>query len=181
MNAVQARVESVDPSKVDPSKEERWPRTHGEDALFALPKNPHTLYVYWELRLELIGLVQAHFGRRWSDLPKALRVFDVTGVWFDGTNAGGWLDVPVRGDADNWYAGDLPDGRDYVLDWGVYTDQGRFTPLLRSNCVHLPRSSASVSPEPGVIFRPLPAAPSDWMARFTGYSLEGECACSKDT
>jgi len=120
------------------------PRHYGVDRLVLMARDPAWLFAYWEVS----ATRQDDFGRvygpgAWQITRPALRVYDVTGVDFDGANALKVFDIGVREEADNWHINvDQPD-HSFVVDLGRVFPDGRFVTLLRSNLVQTPRAGYS--------------------------------------
>ena len=123
--------------------DEFWTRAWGLDRLTALPRDPSTLFVYWELRADRRRLLARHFQAAWNDLPCALQAYDATDVLFDGSNAHSVTRYAVSPAADNWYLRELPAGRVYIVDFGVVTPSGRFFTVLRGGPAALPPNPAA--------------------------------------
>jgi len=107
----------------------------------------HTLYVYWEISDRRRWLVAQHFQCDYGDMPKVLRVYDVTCMFFDGSNAHTCWDIMPGAEASDWYIRDLGADRTYIADIGTYTWDHEFIPLLRSNCAATPNKAPGVTPQ----------------------------------
>ncbi|MFB9329330.1 DUF4912 domain-containing protein [Paenibacillus aurantiacus] len=124
------------------------PDRYDKDLLHLLVQDAHTLYVYWEIGNRRRWLAAQHFQTDWHFLPKVLRVYDVTHVYFDGSNANGYFDIETNPEANNWYIGGVRAGCTYLVDFGTYTWNRQFVPLLRSNFAAAPRDAAPGYGEP---------------------------------
>lgn len=145
----------------------------GEDLLVLLPHSPEILYVYWEITDERKRLVEEHFGCGWDVLPKILRVYDVTDIHFNGDNAQRLIEIQVNDDANNWFIHSLNGNRNYCVDYGSFTWEGRFFSILRSDVVHLPPSEG----HPWREHEKWTKAQSEteepaWAREFTGYTIQ---------
>jgi hypothetical protein len=117
------------------------PETYGDTKITALIRDPEWIFIYWEISEE----TRQKFG-----IPKgkhnktmAVRIYDVTDIKFDGTNAISWFDVQINDYAISWYL-KLPEpGRTYIVDLGFYGDDGLFKTIARSNTINLPSSEVS--------------------------------------
>lgn len=121
---------------------------YGKDQLQLMPRDAHTLYVYWEVSDRRKWLTAQHFQCDWGQLPKVLRVYDVTSVYFHGSNANSYFDIETTPEAINWYIPGLQANTTYLIDYGVYTWERQFVPLLRSNAVTTSRDTAADWGEP---------------------------------
>lgn len=110
------------------------PARYGETKIVILPRDPSWMFAYWEVVEDVV--------RKYENDKWVLRVYDVTGVDFDGTNANSYFDIEINRAADNWYI-NLPQiNRSWICDIGVIKD-GKFILIARSNVVHMPRGSVS--------------------------------------
>ncbi|SFI86483.1 Winged helix-turn-helix DNA-binding [Paenibacillus sp. UNC496MF] len=109
-----------------------------DDRLVLLPKDPGTLYVYWTLTERRIRMIEEHFHCAWDELPKLLRVYDVTYTSFNGDNANHCRDVRIDGRADNWFVRGLSAGTVFCVDLGTTALDGRFVAVLRSGTAETP-------------------------------------------
>ncbi|AEI39348.1 hypothetical protein PM3016_661 [Paenibacillus mucilaginosus 3016] len=154
------------------------PERYHQDRLQLLVQGPHTLFTYWEVSNRKRWLCSQHFACDYGALPKTLRIYDVTAVYFNGNNANGFRELGTTPEASSWYIHGVQAGTTYMADFGISTPEGQFVPLLRSNAVMTPRDSAagwgaplvSTVPEvrePGVIH--VPIRPHDF-ENFNAYS-----------
>ncbi|MFC3342536.1 DUF4912 domain-containing protein [Paenibacillus abyssi] len=111
---------------------------YGADQLTALPRNPNSLYLYWELTPERIRMVEEHLNCGWNVLPKILRVYDVSFVHFTGDNFNRYWDFGIYGDSSNWIINGVAQSCSYIVDYGTTTIDGRFITILRSNIAKTP-------------------------------------------
>jgi hypothetical protein len=114
------------------------PWSYGDDALVALPRDPRTLYLYWDHAAETLR-------RGWEGLQGGR-----SELWiFADLPGGGWERVRVVGfalESRGWYVHDLDPGRVYRAEIHlVDRDQDRLLPRP-SNAVMLP----PVGPSPVV-------------------------------
>ncbi|MEW9699831.1 DUF4912 domain-containing protein [Paenibacillus sp. SI8] len=112
-----------------------------KDLLHLMGVDAHTLFVYWEISNRRRWLVSQHFECDYDVMPKVLRVYDVTCILFNGSNAHSYRDVITLPEADSWYVRQLQPDRTYLIDIGTYTWEQEFVPLFRSNCAATPRDT----------------------------------------
>ncbi|WP_409343194.1 DUF4912 domain-containing protein [Paenibacillus sp. MBLB4367] len=147
---------------------------HGAaDRLTALPRDPECLYACWEITDGRKRMTEEHFHCGWGELPKYLRVYDVSYIHFNGDNANRhWL-IAVNQEASNWFVKGLASGCDYIVDYGTTALDGRFITLLRSNPVRIPPSGAAgwQSPRSAVVDMSAELPEPPWQRSFTGYTL----------
>lgn len=127
---------------VNPSLE--LPPSYGIDRLVLLVRDPYWLYAYWEITAtKHAEFSSAHGSSAWESSWPVLRVYDVTGVAFNGENANKYVDIGIHDPADNWHINAGEPDRSFCVDLGRRFPDGRFITLLRSNIVTTPRVSLS--------------------------------------
>ena len=72
------------------------PWGYGTDRITAMVVDPLRLYVYWEATDESIATARAGLGAAGARAWLNVRVYDITGRLFDGTNAHGYFDHRVE-------------------------------------------------------------------------------------
>jgi hypothetical protein len=77
-----------------------------------------------------------------SSLRKSLRIYDVTGVVFDGANAVCDHEV-ILSDHSEWTFKGLKPGKVYCVDLGIKITDTHFIPLLRSEALYTSEESPS--------------------------------------
>ncbi len=134
----------VPPVESPPLTVPELPRRYGVDRLVLLVRDPYWLYAYWEITATRQEEFNATYGpRAWNSTRPVLRVYDVTGVNFNGYNANSYMDINVQEGVDNWHIPVGQPNRSFCVDLGRMFPDGRFITLLRSNVVTTPRSSLS--------------------------------------
>ena len=123
------------------NREFEIPEAYNENYLVLMVRDPYCLFAYWELTGEQRNLVAGEFGCGWGEVPLLLRLYDVTGINFDGRNAHKFRDLSVHALANNFYLQEIEANRSYCVDLGVITPDGRFVTLLRSNIIATPRDT----------------------------------------
>lgn len=124
--------------------EPQLPRNYGVDRMVLMARDPHWLYAYWEITATKQEEFESIYGpNAWRNTQQVLRVYDVTGVNFNGKNANRYLDIPVDEQVDSWHIPVEEPDRSFCVDMGRMFPDGRFVTLLRSNIVTTPRASLS--------------------------------------
>ncbi|MCG9968860.1 DUF4912 domain-containing protein [Pelotomaculum terephthalicicum JT] len=124
--------------------EPELPHYYGIDRMVLLARDPHWLFAYWELTATKQDEFANHYGlEAWSTTHPVLRVYDITGIDFNGKNALGYTDIHISESTDNWYVQVGEPDRSFCVDLGRMFPDGRFITLLRSNAVTTPRASLS--------------------------------------
>ena len=98
--------------------------TYNDNRLMLLARDPYWLYAYWDFSVEQIGAALTRLGVQ--DARPILRVFDVTYVHFDGTNAWSAVDIELTPFATNWYIPVPQPDAAYCVEVGYRTPDGRF-------------------------------------------------------
>ena len=124
------------------------PERYHVDTLHLMARDAGSLFVYWEISNRRRWLSAQHFECDWHVLPKVLRVYDTTDIYFNGQNANSVQDIETTPEASSWYIHHLKPGNTYTVDYGTYTIYRQYVPLLRSNAVRLPRHAAPGYGEP---------------------------------
>ncbi|NEW07236.1 DUF4912 domain-containing protein [Paenibacillus sp. SYP-B3998] len=134
--------------KALPIAEFEMPDRYHKDLLHLMAVDAHTLYVYWEISDRRRWLISQHFECDYGTMPKVLRVYDVTCILFNGSNAHTYQDVTTTPEAHNWYLHNLKADRTYLVDIGTYSWEHEFIPLLRSNSVATPKDAVALWGDP---------------------------------
>lgn len=118
-------------SKETPKENISIPNTYKKDKLVAMPINPQWMYFYWDLSEPNASLLKS------SEINRVvLRVYDVTYIEFDGTNAHRTFEINVDPlNVRNYYLNVPMPGAHYLGEIGYYDFQGRYTILLNPTCV----------------------------------------------
>ncbi len=122
---------------------EDLPVSYDEDRIALLVRDPYWVHVYWDITRETLAKAQEALGERWREAKSILRVHDVTGVEFDGTNANSYFDIEIAGGAGNWYINVQVPNRAYCVEIGLLSVTGEFIVLARSNVAATPRDVPS--------------------------------------
>jgi len=116
------------------------PKGYGEDKIVLMMRDPFVAYVYWEATQAHIERERAWFG--WGS-KLCLRIYDVTGVQFDGRNAIGYFDQEIVDRTGNWYFDLGRPSHSFCADLGLLAPEGRFLTLARSNHITMPLDTVS--------------------------------------
>jgi len=120
------------------------PSRYGVDRLVLLARDPNWLYAYWEISAtKQVEFITKYGPEAWSSTRPVLRVYDITGVDFDGKNALSYMDIRLSEEADSWYIEVGRPDHTFCVELGRMFNDGRFVALLRSNVVNTPRASIS--------------------------------------
>ncbi|MDD5072952.1 MAG: DUF4912 domain-containing protein [Candidatus Omnitrophica bacterium] len=122
---------------------EELPSKYGDTRIVVMTRDPHWIFAYWEVGDERRMQIEREASASWDNLRKVLRVYDVTGKGFNGSNANRFFDIDINSAAANWYINVGEADRSWCVDLGVITSSGKFILIARSNIVSTPRDSAS--------------------------------------
>ncbi|MBE9200453.1 MULTISPECIES: DUF4912 domain-containing protein [unclassified Nodularia (in: cyanobacteria)] len=117
------------------------PQGYGESRIVLLPRDPQWAYTYWDIPHEHKAELRQQGGQQ-----LALRIYDVTDIDIDHQSPHSIQEYPADELAREWYIPIPVSDRDYVIDIGYRTADGRWLVLARSARVHIP-----------------PVYPSDWI------------------
>lgn len=118
------------------------PEAYGKTRLSALVRDAEWIFAYWEFSPETRRTFKLDDQEGSRGLT--LRLYDITGIDFDGTNAHSHTDVPIGTLANSWYLHVPASGRHYIVEIGLLTNTG-FTTIARSRPVQMPANSISDS------------------------------------
>ena len=122
-------IPAVIKGKYPPLPVEILPEEYGEDSVALMTVDPRKLFIYWEVSQDSIDKYIGDIN---------VRVYDVTGIDFDGTNAHGYFDMLVGERIGSQYIDVAPE-REYIVDVGIIDPSGVFVSIARSNKVLTPR------------------------------------------
>jgi hypothetical protein len=117
------------------------PSGYSDNRFVLLARDPHWLYAYWDFSTEEISTALTQLGSQ--EVRPILRVFDVTYLDFNGTNAWKSIDIELTPFATNWYFPAPQPNTSYCAEVGYQSPDGRFVALGRSNVVITPRDGVS--------------------------------------
>ena len=138
------------------------PFAYGQHKIVLQVRDPWWLHAYWEIKGEAFDKLKAELGDEFYRAKRALRVYDVSHVMFDGSNAHRFFDIHISEHANNWYIDTGGPGRSWCVDFGLLLPDGRFITIVRSNTVYTPLEGPSwITDEEWMV-------PEDMFARLYG-------------
>ncbi|MCU0241421.1 MAG: DUF4912 domain-containing protein, partial [Vicinamibacteria bacterium] len=137
------------------------PWVYGMDRVTGMAVNPETAFIYWEVSDEAIAHARKGLGDAGQDAWLALRLYDVTGLIFDGTNAHRYFDIKVDRSDRHWFVHVGCPSSTWCVEIGMKSYEGYFVRMARSGRVDFPRRA------------PAPAGAVEWL---TVRSAVGELA-----
>jgi hypothetical protein len=138
---------------------EHIPWGYGHDRLTAMVVDPNRLYVYWEATDQAIEKARQGLGAGGKDAWLSLRVYDITGRIFDGTNAHGYFDIKVDRSDRQWFMHIGKPASTHLIELGLKSYEGYFVKIVRSGRADFPR------------FEPSPDGTVDWLTVRPGGSV----------
>jgi hypothetical protein len=119
------------------------PWKYDKDIIVAQVRDPWWLYAYWEVREATYQRLRKELGGLFDSARKALRVYDVSYINFNGSNAHRFFDIEINHEASGWYIDTGGPGRSWCVDFGLKLSDGRFIVIVRSNIVMTPLEGPS--------------------------------------
>lgn len=150
---------------------------YNETYCYLVPCDPKSMFVLWEVGKDARSALVKQFGEDFFRHNRLiLRVYQVTGVDFNGFNANSVFEVDDWLNDKNSYWFAVDPGNDYIAEIGYRAEGTEFFELVaRSNSAFSPKGFtetqerfneyATVQPDPN--FVEVPTAPEDW--RFNQY------------
>jgi hypothetical protein len=129
-------------------REEHIPWSYGQDRVTALAVDPGNLYAYWELTDPTIERARAALGAAGDGAWLNLRVFDVSGIIFDGGNAHSYFDHGLGRSDRQWFFSINRPSSSVIVEIGLRAADGGFARIARSSRVDFPRSDPAPWGEP---------------------------------
>ncbi len=126
-----------------PKRQEYYdlPWSYGETELVLMPVDPYLIHAYWDFSPDDWKAIQ---NKREQVV---LRIYDITMIQFNGTNAHNFFDVPISLEAQCWYVPIWSADKSFCADLGWRYSDGSFRPIIRSNVIQTPRAGISVFEE----------------------------------
>jgi hypothetical protein len=117
------------------------PWGYGADRVTAMAVDPRRLYVYWELTDAAIEAARKALGAGGAGAWLNLRVYDITGRLFDGTNAHSYFDEGVSRDDRQWFFEIGKPTSTACIELGLKSAEGYFVKIARTGRVDFPRDA----------------------------------------
>ena len=119
------------------------PDRYGRTELVLMVMDPLRLFAYWEVTPESLRQAQDALGAEMDGARAVLRLYDISLIHFDGTNAHHTFDIDISLEARNWYLPVWTAEKSYCADLGFVARTGRFHAITRSNAIQTPRDGVS--------------------------------------
>jgi uncharacterized protein len=95
----------------------------------------HKLVSNWKIASWQKDLTASYFEHINQEII-ILRLYDVTDIYFNGSNAHSSYEFQLLKDTSNWTIKGIKQGRSYLTEIGYKVNQNQYFPILRSNAVH---------------------------------------------
>jgi hypothetical protein len=141
---------------------ETIPWGYGSDRVTAMSVDPVRLYVYWEVTDDSIEAARRQLGSGGAGAWLNLRVYDISGRLFDGTNAHSYFDHGVGRDVRQWFFEIGKPTSTTCVEVGMKSAEGYFVKIARSGRVDFARD------------QPQHAGPVEWLTVRTATGWAGE-------
>lgn len=99
---------------------------------------PEKMLLFWDSSQLPKTIVRLFFSTPFDNLVSVVRIFDVTDVLFNGSNAHHYYELSVPYQHGHWFVKGLIANRSYVAELGVHLPETGFFPVFRSNCIRTP-------------------------------------------
>jgi len=138
------------------------PYQYDHDRIVLQVRDSWWIHSYWEVRQTTLDKLKNELGEDFYRVGRLLRVYDVSQIIFNGSNAHSFFDIQIGEQANNWYIDTGGPGRSWCVDLGLLLPDGRFITIVRSNTVTTPIEGPSwITDEEWMI-------PDDMFARLYG-------------
>jgi len=135
------------------------------DRIVLQVRDPWWIHAYWEVKGSTMDRLRNELKGDFLKARRNLRVYDVSSIIFNGSNAHRFFDIQIDELAASWYIDTQGPGRSWCVDYGLKLSDGRFIVILRSNTVHTPLEGPSwITDEEWMI-------PEESFARLYGMGL----------
>jgi len=119
------------------------PDYYGRTDTVLMVVHPFLLFAYWEVTPESCRQAHETMGPEIDGARAILRMYDISLIHFDGTNAHQVFDIDIGLEARGWYIPIWTADKSYCADLGFLARTGRFHSISRSNVIQTPRATPS--------------------------------------
>jgi hypothetical protein len=145
--ALHVQVSKFDIARTEEVAEEarNLPWGYGRTRATAMFVDADRLFTYWEVTDPAIEDARAQLGPGGPGAWPNLRVYDVSGRIFDGTNAHSYFDQKVERTDRQWFFHIGKPGSSAVVELGLKSHEGYFVKIARSGRIDFPRREPSAA------------------------------------
>jgi hypothetical protein len=137
------------------------PWGYGYDRVTAMVIDPERLYVYWEVTDDAVAAARAGLGPAGASAWLNLRVYDISGRLFDGTNAHSYFDHRIERHDRQWFFVINKPTSSATVEVGLKSEEGYFAKIVRSGRAEFPRRE------------PMPGGPVEWLTVRASGEIQG--------
>jgi len=116
------------------------PWSYGQNRVTAMVVDPNKMFAYWECTDAAIEHARRELGPGGRDAWLSLRIYDITGRLFDGTNAHSYFDHKLERWDRQWFFEIGKPTSVACVELGLKSAEGYFAKICRSGRVEFPRS-----------------------------------------
>lgn len=117
------------------------PESYHQSYFRAMARDPEWAFAYWEINPDQIKKIKSSLGEELFEYSKRIiRLLDVTGISYDGSNSLSYTDIEINNFANNWYVKVPQPGKTYLMEIGFLSPQGAFEVIMRSNQIQVPKA-----------------------------------------
>lgn len=131
--SIKKKPTKVKEEKFPPTPFETLPAEYGENSITLMIVDPYKLFAFWEVREDTLKIFEGNLN---------MRVYDVTDIDLDCSDANSYCDIPVNDRIGSWYF-DVTPGKEFIADIGIMYYEGIFITMARSNKVLPPRAAVA--------------------------------------
>ncbi len=117
------------------------PASYGRTKISVLVRDAEWLFAFWEIAENTRESLE--LSRNSNNYTLVLRLYDVTGIEFTGSNAHSIEDIPVNDYTSSWYIHVPKPGRRYIVELGVLSNSGGYQSITRSSAIEMPAARIS--------------------------------------
>ncbi len=153
------------------------PESYNYHKLSLFIVDPYWLYCFWEIKKEVIDELTKKYGNNVINPNNLfLRIYDISFIIFDGTNAHKVWEIKVNGFKGNWFTNVNKPESNFMAKIGFKDKAKNFIEVLASNVVKTPRDKMSdniVQKWATVdIDKPISMEMKDWVKQHIQYRYE---------
>jgi len=112
------------------------------DRMVLIVRDAWWCQAYWEITTASVKRARVALGQHWHTARPAVRLFEVSSDGNTNSVEHPALDVPVSGDARNWFINVPDQSKSYCAGIGYLLNGGQFHLLAKSNVINLPAPKA---------------------------------------
>ena len=129
-------------SNIEPDWDSKsLPNGYGETEAVLLPRDPHWMFIYWEITDQSKANICKNYGNDVFEKSKqVIRVYEIHG---SSDSSDKYFDIPILIDSKSWYVNVSESGKTYVCEIGLILPDGRFIGIVKTNKITLPPGHVS--------------------------------------